>query len=113
MTIQSQIMALPEADRLAAAMEAIDDLCGSARVDELAARYRLSGQQAQVLAILASAAPGFVSVKMIAASVWGYDLPETFIVNIRVRIYQLRKVLPEGVKIIAAYNRGYALEGEV
>ena len=105
------IEALPPGERLAAALDAIDDLTGQGDLAALERRYRLYRKEAQVLAALNAASPRPVSVDRLIITCWGHDC-EVSEGTVQVHISRLRKKLGEGV-ISNARGRGWFLTERV
>lgn len=109
MRLRDEIMALPEGDRLAAALDYLEAVTGQAeaRIVALQARFGLTRTEAAVLSVLDARAGRVVSREAIFLAVWGEAEVDMKIVD--VVLCKLRRRLPEGT-VRTAWGRGWSLD---
>ena len=92
--LRSAIEALPPGERLAAALDLIDDLTGArgAAVAALSQRYSLTAKEAAVVDALNHAWPRVLGREQLFLSVWGYDsevgdkIVDVYITKVRAKL---------------------------
>lgn len=108
MNLRSQIMALPEDQRLEAALTLLEDVSGqnSQIVHRIQRAYGLTLFEARIVAMLHARAPNPVSRDALQSAVWGYvDVSEK---NINILMVRVRRKLP--VKVTTVFGSGWCLD---
>lgn len=111
MTLRAEIMALPDRDRLPAALNLLDDLYGQndRRIAWVKERFKLSRSLAVVMLVLSASAPRIVPRDAIYTALYGMD-GERDPKIVDVLICKLRKKLaPEGITIATAWGDGWRM----
>ena len=111
--LRSASEALPPGERLAAALDLIDDLTGArgAAVAALSQRYSLTAKEAAVVDALNHAWPRVLGREQLFLSVWGYD-SEVGDRIVDVYISRLRAKLGRDV-IRTVWGFGWVLDRQV
>lgn len=109
MKVRAEIMALPERDRLAAALDLIDELTGQGEVEILAImrRFGLSPKEAAILSFLNARAGRVCSRDAIFTHVWGDCDVDSKIVD--VYLSRIRPALPDRDLIENKWGIGWTL----
>lgn len=110
-SLRAEVMAMPEEDRLEAALGLLDGLTNSSgSAAALSARFNLTPSCGRILHALMAAAPDPLSHDAIMGAVWGGSVPENAANILRVQIHNLRRKLPAHMKVLNVYGVGYMIE---